>query len=106
MPLGIWNLESFPQKMQVGGSLLREAIRDGIFPAPEEHFSSMEITQRIPCFRAPSDHISIRILQTMVSGVPPYTGPWSQNVRSLCLCGCLGLLGSPNISGLWSEIPL
>ena len=26
----------------------------------------------------------------LVSGIPPYTGPWNQDVRSLCLCGLVG----------------
>ena len=36
------------------------------------------------------DHINIRILQIMISGIPLKSGPWNQNVRSLCLCGLLG----------------
>ena len=34
---------------------------------------------------APKNHINIRILQTMTSGIHRYIGPWNQNVRSLCL---------------------
>ena len=34
----------------------------------------------------------------MVSGIPPYIGPWNQNVRSCCLCGLL----SPK-TGLYKE---
>ena len=33
--------------------------------------------------RGTRDHINIRILQTMISGIP-YTGPWNQNVISFC----------------------
>ena len=35
--------------------------------------------------RAPKDHINTRILQNNVFWFPPYIGPWSQNVRFLCL---------------------
>ena len=39
--------------------------------------------------RGPKHHLNIRIPQTMVSGFPPYIGPWNQNVRSLLFCGLL-----------------
>ena len=39
--------------------------------------------------RAPKDHINIRILEKLISGIP-LMGPWNQNVRSLCLRGLLG----------------
>ena len=47
-----------------------------------------------PYSKAPKDHASKGILQTLVSEVPlssafPVFGPWNQNVRSLCLCGFL-----------------
>ena len=32
----------------------------------------------------PKDHINIRILQSIISAIPPLIGPWNQHVRSLC----------------------
>ena len=49
-------------------------------------------SRQTPKYRAPKNHLNIRILPTMVSAClwyPPYTGPWNQNVRSLCLRGLL-----------------
>ena len=39
---------------------------------------------------SPKIHINTRILQSMVSGIPPYLGPWNQNVASSCSCGLWG----------------
>ena len=35
-------------------------------------------------------HVNIRILRSMVSGISPCLGPWTQAVGSLCLRGLLG----------------
>ena len=41
-------------------------------------------------YRAPKDHINMRILQTMISGIPLILGLWNQNMRSLCSFRVLG----------------
>ena len=45
-----------------------------------------------PQFRVPKDHINLRILETMISDIPPFIGPSNQKVRSLCICGRVGPL--------------
>ena len=40
--------------------------------------------------RGPKDQTNIQSLQTMISGISPYIGPWSQDVKSVCLSGLLG----------------
>ena len=54
---------------------------------PQRDFASLNALV-LAFLRAPSNHINIRILQTMNSGIHSIV-PWNQNVRSLCLCGLL-----------------
>ena len=44
---------------------------------------------RTPNHRAPNDRRNTRMLQALVSSIPPHIGPWSQDVSSFCLCGLL-----------------
>ena len=63
----------------------------------------MHLPGKDPNTRAPKDNMNMRILQTMVSVIPPCLGPWRQNLRFLCSCGLLGPytqeLSSPQV--LW-----
>ena len=50
-----------------------------------------EISESAVLQRAPKDHTNIRILQDMISGIPPVLRLGTrQNVTSLCSCGLLG----------------
>ena len=59
------------------------------FPCPSQAFRarcrSSKLTHLVDWFGGSEDHTDIRILQTMVSGIPLCFGPLNQNPGSLCL---------------------
>ena len=55
--------------------------------------------------RGTTDNTNKRILQTMVSGIPPGLGPQNQNVRSSCLCKTIPYYTIPYTNIPYHTIP-